>query len=107
MSKLFQPAETIVDAFDRYDLEESIKSAERGRRYQAAGGHRTYHVNERSSISDWKKILSNNRNKQELISFLEEFISKFVIADNPLPIGHMLYLAWNFQNSEVIKLQNV
>ena len=70
LSKLFQSAETIVDVFDRYDLEDSIKSAERERRSQAAGGHRIYHVNEGSSIPDWKKILSNNRNKQELISFL-------------------------------------
>ena len=50
-----------------------------------------------------KKILSNNRNKQELISFLGEFISKFVIADNPLPVGRMLYLAGTFQNPEVVK----
>jgi hypothetical protein len=70
LSMLFQSAETIVDVFDRYDLKDSIKSAERERRSQAAGGHRIYHVNEGSSIPDWKQFLSNNRNKQELISFL-------------------------------------
>jgi hypothetical protein len=73
---LFQSAETIVDVFDRYDLKDSIKSTEKERRSQAAGGHRIYHVNEGSSILDWTKFLSNNRNKQELISFLGEFISK-------------------------------
>ena len=87
LSMLFQSAETIVDVFDRYDLKDSIKSAERERRSQTAGGHRIYHVNEGSSIPDWNKLLSNNRNKQELISFLGEFISKFVNADNPLPVG--------------------
>jgi GTPase SAR1 family protein len=46
LSMLFQSAETIVDVFDRYDLKDSIKSAERERRSQAAGGHRIYHVNE-------------------------------------------------------------
>ena len=51
---LFQSAETIVDVFGRYDLKDSIKSAERERRSQAAGGHRIYHVNEGSSIPDWK-----------------------------------------------------
>jgi hypothetical protein len=83
LSMLFQSAETIVDVFDRYDIKDSIKSAERERRSQAAGGHRIYHVNEGSSILDWKKFLSNNRNKQELISFLGEFISKFVNAIIP------------------------
>ena len=48
LSMLFQS----VDVFDRYDLKDSIKSAERERRSQAAGGHRIYHVNEGSSIPD-------------------------------------------------------
>ena len=52
LTMLFQSAETIV--FDRYDLKDSIKSAERERRSQAAGGHKIYHVNEGSSIPDWK-----------------------------------------------------
>jgi hypothetical protein len=46
-----------------------VSSAERERRSQATDGHRIYHVNEGSSIPDWKNFLSNNRNKQELISF--------------------------------------
>ena len=99
LSMLFQS----VDVFDRYDLKDSIKSAERERRSQAAGGHRIYHVNEGSSIPDWKKFLSNNRNKQELISFIGEFISKFVNADNPLPVEQTLYLAGTFRNLEVVK----
>ena len=103
MSMLLQSAETIVDVFDRYDLKDSIKSAERERRSQAAGGHRIYHVNEGSSIPDWKQFLSINRNKQELISFLGEFISKFVNANNPLPVGQTLYLAGTFRNPEVVK----
>jgi hypothetical protein len=37
--------------------------------------------------------LSINKNKQELISFLGEFVSKFVNADNLLPVGQTLYLA--------------
>ena len=98
LSMLLQSAKTIVDVFDRYDLKDSIKSAERERRSQAAGGHRIYHVNEGSSIPDWKKFLSVNRNKQELISFLREFISKFVNANNPLPVGQTLYLAGTFRN---------
>jgi GTPase SAR1 family protein len=36
LSMLFQSAETIVDVFDRYDLKDSIKSAERERRSQTA-----------------------------------------------------------------------
>jgi hypothetical protein len=56
INSFLQSAETIVDVFDRYDLKDSIKSAERERRSQAAGGHRIYHVNEGSSIPDWKKF---------------------------------------------------
>ena len=97
LSMLFQSGGTIVDVCDRYDHKDSIKSAERERRFQAAGGHRIYHVNEGSSIPDWKTFLSNNRNKQELISLLGEFISKFVNADNPLPVGQ------TFRNPEVVK----
>jgi hypothetical protein len=102
LSMLLQSAE-IVDVFDRYDLKDSIKSAERERRSQAAGGHRIYHVNEGSSIPDWKAFLSINRNKQELISFLGEFISKFVNANNSLPVGQTLCLAGTFRNLEVVK----
>jgi hypothetical protein len=66
---LFMDTEQIYTVCNliRYDLKDSIKSAERERRSQAAGGHRIYHVNEGSSIPDWKKFLSNNRNKQEFI----------------------------------------
>ena len=51
MLALYQSAETIVDVFDRYDLND-IKSAERERRSQAAVGHGIYHANEGSSIPD-------------------------------------------------------
>jgi hypothetical protein len=44
LSMLLQSAETIVDVFDRYDLKDSIKSAERERRSQAAGGHRICNI---------------------------------------------------------------
>jgi hypothetical protein len=49
------------------------------------------------------QVMNWNRNKQELISFIGEFISKFVNADNPLPVGQTLYLAGTFRNPEVVK----
>jgi hypothetical protein len=58
LTMLFQSAETIVDVFDRYDLKDSIKSAERERRSQATDGHRIYHVNEGSKTVS---VLSNER----------------------------------------------
>ncbi|CAC5362214.1 unnamed protein product [Mytilus coruscus] len=93
LSALFQSASTIVDVFE---ITDSIKSAEKERRSQAAGGH-----NEGSSIPDWKKFLANKRNKQALICFIGEFISKFYCASNPLPVGQTLYLAGTFQNLEI------
>ena len=103
LSTLFQSASTIVDVFDRYDITDSIKSAERERRSQAAGGHRVYHVNEGSSIPDWKKFLANKRNKQALVCFIGEFISKSYCASNTLPVGQTLFLAGTFPNPEIVK----
>lgn len=106
LSTLFQSASTIVDVFDRYDIPDSIKSTERERRSQAAGGHRVYHVNEGSSIPDWKKFLANKRNKQALVCFIGEFISKSYCASNTLPVGQTLFLAGIFPNPEIVKKNN-
>jgi hypothetical protein len=58
---------------------------------------------ERVSTNVSNRRSPDHRNKQELISFLGEFISKFVNADNPLPVGHTLYLAGTCRNPEVAK----
>ncbi|CAC5412947.1 unnamed protein product [Mytilus coruscus] len=48
-------ASTIVDVFDRYYMIDSMKSAERERRSQAAGGHKSVSCKCRKQYQDWKK----------------------------------------------------
>ena len=62
-----------------------------------------YQVSEGHCIPDWKKFLSNTKNKQALISFLGESITKFYNPSNPVPNGNTLYLAGSFPNPEVVK----
>ena len=59
LSLQFGMAATVVDVFDRYDVEDSTKCAERQRISFLSGGHKEYQVNEGFFIPDWKKYLSN------------------------------------------------
>lgn len=71
----FTRAGCVVDIFDRYDVEQSIKSAERDRRCRAAKTTaRTIHLIESRLIPDWKKFLGVTANKQALLRFIGEFI---------------------------------
>jgi hypothetical protein len=47
----FETAATVVDVFDRYYIETSIKSVR----------HRVYQVNEGSAIPDWRQFLANTK----------------------------------------------
>ena len=99
----FESVTTLIDVFDRYDVKDSIKSAERERRTIASSGHKVYQVNEGSSIPDWKRFLGNSKNKQALVSFLGTFCSDFYQTKQPLAEGLTLYLAGSFYNPEVVK----
>ena len=48
LSLQFGMAATVVDVFDRYDVEDSTKNAERQRRALLSRGHKEYQVNEGS-----------------------------------------------------------
>jgi hypothetical protein len=65
------------DVFDRYDVKNSIKSAERERRTKVTAHTKVFQVIEGCNIPDWKKFLSVKENKQALINFFGDFIVKF------------------------------
>ena len=71
----FRFTDKVVDVFDRYDTEHSIKSAERHRRSATTSTQKVYHIAEGRTVPDWKKILSSNKNKQVLITFLCGYLS--------------------------------
>jgi hypothetical protein len=66
----------LVDVFDRYDLELSIKSAERDRRSTYCLSLKVFQIIEGRPIPDWKKFLGVDINKQALLQFLGKSIVK-------------------------------
>jgi hypothetical protein len=70
----FPSASSIIDVFDQYDVEQSIKSAECDRRSRTAHATKVFQVIEGRSIPDWKKLMSVTANKQALLRFMGDFI---------------------------------
>jgi hypothetical protein len=66
----FPSASSIIDVFDRYDVEQPIKSAECDRRSHT----KVFQVIEGRSIPDWKKFMSVMANKQALLWLMGDFI---------------------------------
>ena len=98
----FHSFDCVVDVFDRYDVEQSVKSTERKRR---SVGHigRVFQIIDSRPIPDWKKILSVPENKTGLIRFLGDNALKhytcFTLGDND-----QLQLAGCFQNPETVMI---
>jgi hypothetical protein len=85
--------------FDRYDVEQSVKSTERKRRYVGNIG-RVFQIIDSRPIPDWKKIISVPENKTGLIRFLGDYTLKhytgFKLGEND-----QIQLAGCFQNPEI------
>ena len=58
----FQFVSMVADIFDRYDIKNSIKSAERERRSKSFFTTKVFQVIEGRIIPDWKKFLSSGEN---------------------------------------------
>ena len=58
LTSCFVKAHTVADVFDRYDVKNSIKSAERERRTKVTAHAKMFQVIEGRNIPDWKKFLS-------------------------------------------------
>jgi hypothetical protein len=74
LTSCFAKAHTVADVFDRYDVNNSIKSAERERRTKVTAHTKVFQVIKGRNIPDWKKFLSVKENKQALINFFGYFI---------------------------------
>ena len=72
----FQLASVVVDIFDRYDIQNSIKKTELDRWSKFVFTAKIYEVIEGRVIPDWKKFISSGANKQSLIRFLGDYIVK-------------------------------
>jgi hypothetical protein len=70
----FQLASVVVDIFDRYDIQNSVKKAEWECRSMSVFTAKNYEVIEGRVIPDWKKFISSGENKQSLIRFLGDYI---------------------------------
>ena len=58
-SLCLQFASVVVDIFDKYDIQNSIKKAERDRRPKSVFTAKIYEVIEGRVIPDWKKFISS------------------------------------------------
>ena len=59
----------VVDVFDRYDVEQSVKSIERKRRYAGHIG-RVFQIIDSRPIPDWKHFFLFPKKKPVLLGFL-------------------------------------
>lgn len=74
LCKAFDVAETVVDVWDRYGEENSVKSQERERRGDKRGTRR-YQVIGGRSVPPWQKFLSLSSNKSALANYLGEYLA--------------------------------
>lgn len=65
----FHSFDCVVDVFDRYDVEQSVKSTERKRRYAGHIG-RVFQIIDSRPIPDWKHFFLFPKTKPVLLGFL-------------------------------------
>ena len=92
MTSCFAKAHAIADAFDWYDVKNSIKS-----------DTKVLQVIEGRNIPDWKKFLSVKENKQALVNIFCDFIVKFNQSNPLVPPGNLYYIAGSFGNPKIVK----
>ena len=85
----------LIDVFDRYDLQLSIKLAERDRRSSLTSSRKIFQVIDGRQFPDWKKFITVDSNKQALLKFLGESIVKHHEGSQPnrLALSESIYLA--------------
>ncbi|CAG9762726.1 unnamed protein product [Ceutorhynchus assimilis] len=88
--------------FDRYDMDDSIKSAERQRRGQHKIG--TYSIVSSRKVPNYKDFLKSTSNKMSLI----KFVTQYLIKSSPkLPPEKVLWIAGGLQDGSMsIKVKN-
>ena len=83
-------ADIVIDVFDRYDVQHSIKETERKRRSRTLKS-KTYSVNGSRPIPTWKDFMSVSANKTALLQFFSEAVPN--VAKTYFRDEKMLYLS--------------
>ena len=66
-------ADIVIDVFDRYDVQHSVKETERKRRPRTLKS-KTYSVNGSRPVPTWKDFMSVSANKTALLQFMSEAV---------------------------------
>ena len=74
MLKGFEKAHTVIDVFDRYDNEKSVKFQERAQRAAAAGSYKTYSVSGGRTMPNYKDFMAVSKNKESLVKHITNYI---------------------------------
>ena len=106
MSKLlhcFKNAHSVVDVFDQYDYENSVKAEERNLCLAAASDARQYEVIAGHPLPLWQKFISLSSNKTSLTDFLCKYVTEHApitpeFVNQP---QHKIYLAGGFRDGEI------
>ena len=100
----FSKAGTVVDVYDRYNEKQAIQSADRTRRTGSLSSQKVCQVIECRLIPDWKRFLGVDVNKQALLAFLGEYITRYYSELGDMPYqGDSLYIAGLFTDPNVAK----
>jgi len=83
-------ADTIIEVFDRYDVPNSVKDAERSRR-GAGLQYKEYEVIAGRGVPQWKRFLSVGKTMTNLMEFLADFIGEN--APDQFKWNQKIYLA--------------
>ncbi|CAH1174169.1 unnamed protein product [Phaedon cochleariae] len=87
---------TISIIFDRYDLENSIKSSERIRRGQHKIG--TYSINGSRNVPNYNIFLKSTSNKMSLIKFVTKY---FIESHLRLPTNNEIIIAGGLEDAQI------
>lgn len=93
---------TVSIIFDRYDIDDSIKSAERQRRGQHNIG--TYSIISTRKVPNYREFLKSTSNKMALIKFVTQYL---IDSSHKLPPERMFVIAGGLQDgNSCIKVSN-
>ena len=99
----FQKADTVVEVFDRYDDDNSVKTAERERRAGSTNACKQYQVIGGRPVPPWKRFLYVPSNKQSLQNFLCEYVVSHASHWLETHTACTLLVVGGFADGEVVK----
>jgi hypothetical protein len=98
----FCKADVVVDVFDQYDKDNSVKGEERDRRQKSVSGAREYHVIPGRLLPPWDKFMAVSANKTSVSDFLCSYFCEHAptCAEISCNAERKVYLAGGFRKGE-------